>query len=243
MELWQSVIRRDDVVLDVGANVGAFTIPLAEMVGDAGVVHAFEPDPRNFQTIAAQTVLNSKLNVRLHQAAVGSVDGHFPMAQYATHRQLINFGDRSLLLKRMMFDNEEQVNSRVMTIDSMQLDRCDFVKLDIQGMEMAALVGMKATLERLHPFVFLENDTGDAETFLFLRDLGYICRWHVSRLFRPHNFNNATKDVFGGSVSKNMICVAPTINMRHSVLFPEEHMPRVELDDSGAVVHSGPVLV
>ena len=68
-------IKRGDVVLDVGANVGYYTLIFAECVGETGKVFAFEPDPTNFALLKKNIEANGVKNVVLVQKAVSDTTG------------------------------------------------------------------------------------------------------------------------------------------------------------------------
>src|SRR4029077_19152386 len=74
-ELFQRVVHPGDLVVEVGANIGAHTVELARLVGSDGEVHAFEPQRIVFQTLCANVALNQLTNVRTLQAAVGAQCG------------------------------------------------------------------------------------------------------------------------------------------------------------------------
>ena len=71
-----SSFRAGDVVIEVGANVGAHTVALARIVGGGGMVMAFEPQRLAFQSLCANVALNNLANVWCHQAAFGDAVGH-----------------------------------------------------------------------------------------------------------------------------------------------------------------------
>lgn len=64
-------IQPGSVVLDIGANVGYFTAHISKLVGSAGRVHAFEPEPRNFSLLSSNVAANHLQNVVLHPMALG----------------------------------------------------------------------------------------------------------------------------------------------------------------------------
>jgi hypothetical protein len=96
----------------------------------------------------------------------------------------------------------------VMTIDGLCLPRCDFIKIDVEGMERAVLAGAVATIARCKPFLYVENDRADrsAELIRFLDRLGYAMYWHKPPLYNPKNYAGNPHNVFGGLVSGNMLC-------------------------------------
>src|SRR5207253_6545315 len=72
-------VREGDVVLDIGANIGYYTLVFAELVGDSGRVFAFEPEPANFALLSENTGLNGRANVTLVNAAVADAGGRLPL--------------------------------------------------------------------------------------------------------------------------------------------------------------------
>jgi len=74
-ELFESHIREGDVVLDLGANVGYFSLIAAKLVGENGKVYAFEPDPTNFSFLKKSVEINNYENVICEQKAVSNENG------------------------------------------------------------------------------------------------------------------------------------------------------------------------
>jgi FkbM family methyltransferase len=108
------------VVLDVGAQIGTHTLFLARKVGPAGRVLAFEPRRLIFQTLCGNMAINSLNNVHCWNAAVGAQSGEIVVPAY-DHQ--INSDMRTIRLGSSI--DGERVP--VLTIDSMQLARCDFL--------------------------------------------------------------------------------------------------------------------
>ena len=73
--LFSKVVKEGDVVIDVGANIGAFSIPLANLVGPKGAIVAFEPQRQLFQLLSANVALNELSNAFVYQKAVGEGGG------------------------------------------------------------------------------------------------------------------------------------------------------------------------
>jgi len=97
----------------------------------------------------------------------------------------------------------------LMTVDSLALNACHFIKLDVEGMEIAALEGARATISRHAPLLYVENDRSDRSAALIslLLDLGYRLFWHQPTLFHPDNFTGRVDNVFGSIRSINMLGV------------------------------------
>lgn len=129
------------VVLDIGANVGFYTLLAARAVGDTGAVYAFEPHPRTCASLRANVERNGFENVEVIEAAVSErpTTLQLYMSETATHSGL----------HRTMADRDPTaVDVPAMAIDDLELPRVDLIKMDIEGEEPAALRGLSRTLDR-----------------------------------------------------------------------------------------------
>jgi FkbM family methyltransferase len=142
-ELVREAVRPGDTVLDVGANIGYYTLHFAKLVGPTGRVFAFEPDPRNFALLRRNVAQNGYTNVTLVQKAVAAQTG--PLRLY---RNSANRGDHRVYAS--------DAGRESIAIDAIRLDdffadyrgRVNFIKFDIQGAEAAAWHGMSQLLAR-----------------------------------------------------------------------------------------------
>lgn len=141
--LLQAFLRPGDVLLDIGANIGWFTVIGSKCVGAAGRVLSFEPDPFNLSLLRRNLRLNRCTNVDVYPIAVTEKQGRSIL-----YRSTDNQGDHQLAV---IADRQEWVSVRTDTIDQVlagRAGRIAFVKIDTQGSEAAILAGMDATLAR-----------------------------------------------------------------------------------------------
>jgi FkbM family methyltransferase len=221
--LFRIIVQPGRTVLDIGANVGAHTVELSRLVGPAGVVHAFEPQRLIFQLLCANLALNNCTNVFTRQAAVGAACGTIPVPSPDPARRC-NYGGLSLLDQTA----GEAVPS--LTIDSLDLNDCQFIKIDIEGMETEALRGAAATIARFRPMLYVENDrqARSAELIGLLQQYSYRLYWHLPPLYNANNFRADADNIFGDKVSVNMIGIPAEVpqslsNLRE-VTGPTDHV-------------------
>ena len=170
-------IRPGDVVLDIGANIGYYTIQFAHLVGARGKVVAFEPDSVNFNLLEQSVKANRLSNIELVNAAISDRRG-----RHVLHRSRKNPGDHQLFDSG---EDRETIEVEVTTLDEFFVGRnprVDFIKMDIQGSELHALNGAKGLLSA-NPFVKLTCEFWPAglqkagadprELLLQLRRLGF----------------------------------------------------------------------
>jgi FkbM family methyltransferase len=142
-ELIASLVRPGDTVLDLGANIGYYTLLAARVVGPSGCVYAFEPDPVNFALLRQNVAANGYRNVVLCPLAVSDRCGDAQLFLSTT-----NAGDHQLFASA---EGRQSVAAKVVTLDSYfekYPGRIDLIKMDIQGCECAALAGMRGLLAR-----------------------------------------------------------------------------------------------
>jgi len=160
--IFARVLRPGDSVLDVGANMGVYTVLAARLVGPAGSVHAFEASPAILPQLAANVRLNRLTNVRIHANAVADRCGGRAFS-LATPE---NTGLSSL---RPLAERTAGVTDvAAIALDSLldDLPPIRLAKLDVEGAEFLALQGMRELIRRDRPFIVLEL------TDAFLRELG-----------------------------------------------------------------------
>jgi FkbM family methyltransferase len=166
--LFKTLVHSDDCVLDVGANIGWYTILAAKLVGPNGQVHAFEPDPPLASTIQINLEHNDLSNATVHWAAVSDTCGDVYFYQWSGQ----NMGLSSL--------RDLGLSSTMLTIASITLDslldtlpKVSLVKIDVEGAEYKVLKGMKGLLLRDKPNLILEvtgsflKQLGDSEDLVF----------------------------------------------------------------------------
>jgi FkbM family methyltransferase len=136
-------IRPGMTVIDVGANIGYYTLVFADLVGPSGRVIAFEPDPDLFNAAVENVRLNGKAGtVQLHNCALGAQP-----AELYLQRGQVNSGDNRL--HRSDPGTARSVAVRVLRLDDvLSSEKVDWIKVDVQGWECDVFEGMDQTLVR-----------------------------------------------------------------------------------------------
>lgn len=135
-----------NVVIDVGANIGYYTILLADKVGKTGRVYAFEPDKINFEILKKNIEANNLKNVEIINAAVGSKTGKIKL-----HKSKENLGDHKLY-----GDDKEIEEVKIIKLDEFIKEKVDVIKVDTQGWEPEVIKGAKKIIAKNRPIMFLE---------------------------------------------------------------------------------------
>jgi FkbM family methyltransferase len=179
----RAFVRSGQTAIDLGANMGYFTLLFARLVGPGGHVLAFEPDPENFELLERNVRANRYANVTLSQNAVSDHPGTALL-----YRSPVNPGDHRLV----DVGNREAVEVQVITLDEAlpEVHRTvHWIKMDIQGAEVAALRGMQSIIRSAGEMSIVTEfcpraivDFGDdpAELVALLAEAGF----HVGQLGR-----------------------------------------------------------
>jgi FkbM family methyltransferase len=137
-ELVRSIVKEGMIVVDVGANIGYYTLLAAQLVGKTGKVFAFEPDPYNHSLLSKNTKINGYSNVVTVQKAVYSNSKNVEL-----HLDKRNLGGHSLSTANVHEDKS-------VTVPATSLDdffekahlKISLVKIDVQGLETTVIEGM-----------------------------------------------------------------------------------------------------
>ena len=186
----KQIIKNGDTVLDLGANIGVYTLIFAKLVGKSGHVFAFEPDPTNFEILSKNVKENKHENVTLVQKAVSEKNDKIKLfvskRNHASHR---------------IFDSEEKRNS--IEVDVITLDTyfkkiknpINFIKMDVEGVEGATLLGASNIIKNSKDLVIM------MEYFpKWIRKYGMnpeeILDSLIEKKFKLFNINQKEKKIF-----------------------------------------------
>ncbi len=214
-------IKPSDVVFDIGSNIGAFTIPFARRVGLSGKVYCFEPQESVFKLLENNVNMNNLKNIKIFRNGLGIKNQKIKFENF-NYEEQGNFGGISLKKKN---NKEVKINKKkkkqivqVLKLDEfLNLDRCDFLKIDVESMELEVLKGGMSFLKKFNPIIWIENhDKFPNKLNKFLLKNHYNPYWVKSRLFNPNNFLRNTVNYF------NQICT------QNVLAFPKEKDPKLD---------------
>jgi len=204
-EVFKKQIKEGDIVLDIGAGIGYFTLIAARSVGNTGKVYAFEPEPTNYSIVEKNIQLNRYHNVILIQMAVSNKNGKCKF-----------YLDKKDLGKHSLFGNgKDFIEIRTTRLDDYFKDeKIDFIKMDIQGAEWLALKGMVSILKRnknikiyteLDPASLRKSDTEPQKYMKMLMDFGFNLYEINERTQKLELLEKIPDKIYGAGI--NLLCL------------------------------------
>jgi len=196
--LLSRMLKPGDLCIDVGANVGALSLSMAKKVLPGGVVFAFEPGEKNYKRLCSNLMLNTELNqiTRAVRAGVSNKKGVLYWNEDPK-----NVGNAHLL-------SEQGESISVDTLDHFALqyaiDHVDFIKIDVEGMELEVLQGSIQLISKYKPLIVFETNTVfeslrgislREKIFTLLSSVDYaFIRWSGQNFVQVKDLNQSASD-------------------------------------------------
>jgi FkbM family methyltransferase len=178
--LIRRMMHQSKTFIDLGANIGYFSLVAAQAMEMDGMIYSFEPDPDTYALLVRNIAANDFHNrIEAIPTAIADQKGTFTFHQY-----LSDAGSSSLILRELPIKDSIEVG--VTTLDLWAEERgwpdIDFVKMDIEGAEISALRGMHEVSKRNDGLKLIIEFNAEAlesasknneELFSILRSLGF----------------------------------------------------------------------
>jgi FkbM family methyltransferase len=173
------IVKGAKVIIDAGAHAGSHTI-LYKSINPDVTIHAFEPQLKMFELLSYNIKQNNFNDVFLYNLALANKayttrmatsvsDAHYDEnhnhvmlengeLDYVVHTN-ISYGDDNVFNLGGVGFGEDGEEVSTVTIDSLNLEQCDFIKMDIEGAEPLALSGATETIKKFYPAILFEHNT------------------------------------------------------------------------------------
>jgi len=165
--LFKNLIQKGNVVYDIGAHVGYFSLFLGELVGESGRVLAFEPNPFNVKYLRQHLDMNDINNVDVFEFALSDENGE---------SFFINKKDTSTGCLSSHGIMRVETYTIDYLVDSGKIPPPDYIKIDVEGAELLVLKWARRTLEKYTPSIFLATHSPVLKDSCinFLKIIGYF---------------------------------------------------------------------
>ncbi len=178
LQFVEKSLKKGDVFIDIGANIGLYTLVASKLVGENGKVIAFEPLMQSYHSLKKNVSINSRKNIVLENLAIAEMNTQIDIFY---NRKAANLGMASSYLNEYSDSHEANAVSIDLYLKKHPLTSIELIKIDIEGGEYSALVGMKDTLINYTPKLLLEIDEdilsftpySERDILDYLENLGY----------------------------------------------------------------------
>jgi FkbM family methyltransferase len=187
------IIESSKVMLDIGSHVGYHSIAYAKMNPNVKVI-AFEPQPEIYSLLTFNVKENgyedriSTMNVCVGHKEIKTTLGELPKMHI---ENIYNMGGRGI--------GDGETNTNMITIDSLNLDRVDYMKIDVEGAEHLVIAGAEQTIRKFKPIIYFEDlnrlDTG------FLEKIEALHIPDAYQLLRDYGYNNFQNVAFSNVIA------------------------------------------
>ncbi|RZD43510.1 MAG: hypothetical protein CXT78_08075 [Thaumarchaeota archaeon] len=144
------ILKKNDVIIDVGAHIGTYSIPIATQIGESGKILAFEPNPKNAMVLRKNIELNKLNNIIVFENAASSKNQVVKLT----------LSNDPMLSMITSSEDEKIVKIECIPLDSLikklELKKVDWLKIDAEGSEISILEGSIEILEKFHPKIIIE---------------------------------------------------------------------------------------
>lgn len=182
IKIFKKHIKKGDIVVDVGANIGAHTLVLSKLVG-GGKVFAFEPHPQIADRLKKNLEVNNISNVKVFETAASDTEGRITF--YGVNSNDSNKG-KSSIYKEHVGNSSEAFDVEVNTLDNVARDNSwenvSFIKIDTEGNDLKVIFGAEKIISHFKPSILFEySKEAWAMSGLTLDD--------AQKFFNKHNYN------------------------------------------------------
>ena len=211
LSLMLKFIMKDDVVFDIGANIGAFTVPFAKKVGDFGEVYSFEPQKLIYEILNENVNKNKLKNVKVFNIGVGKKEEELELNDI-DYSKVGNFGGVSFKYESSSFTKNiknKKYKVKVKNLDQLtEIKKCNFIKMDVEFMELEILTGGKNFLKKFRPILWIENhELYPNKINKFLLENDYNAYWVYSTAFNKSNYFINDNNYFGELGTLNTLAI------------------------------------
>jgi len=207
-KLLKKVLHSGDEVVDVGANIGMFSLAARHHIGNEGTIYAFEPNPEVRRRLNRNIEINQISNITVYPVGLGETEGQFVL--YVPH---VNTGEGSL----SCFTDHEYKRDKYWEVpvdvkigdDLLQEVNPRLIKVDVEGAEVGVFKGISKLINRCKPLIIAEYVPQHISRFGHtFADIQSIAQEHSYNIFQlglvktPAGYDTSLTPVGGDVVGK-----------------------------------------
>ena len=190
-------VKSSDVVIDVGANIGLFSLILSDLVGDIGKVYSFEPIPMLHRKLVNNIRINNVNNIETIEKGIGNSESEIEIFMNPEQSGLSS----AVVKPSGKFISQKIKLTSLDNFFSSRKEKISFIKIDTEGYEPQVLIGAKGLIKRDKPIIYIElggdHQKTSAESLKILKELNYTCEADnidLSKIYAGVNFIATPED-------------------------------------------------
>ena len=168
-------VKKNQNVIDVGANIGRYSFKLSQIIGKKGLVYAFEPMHKSYLTLLSLIIFSGIKNILPFNLALSNKSSFVMMKEFEsqTTKKYKNYVFGTQPESRIVNNEKDSVIKYSIKLDEMKLKKkISFIKIDCEGFELQVLKGAKYTIKKNKPVILVEHSNLNTISS-FLVSLGY----------------------------------------------------------------------
>jgi FkbM family methyltransferase len=164
-------VKKNQITIDIGANIGRYSFELSNIVGKKGLVYAFEPMHKSYLTLLALIIMNDIKNIIPFNLALSDKSSFVRMIEFSS------LGKKSYIFStqtesRIVNNKKNSIIKHSIKLDDLKIKKkISFIKIDCEGSEMKVLKGGKNLIKVNKPVLLVENL--DNKIPKYLKSFGY----------------------------------------------------------------------
>ncbi len=183
-KMLEDIIKPEMTVLDIGANIGYYSLMMLELIGNKGKLIAVEPSPSNIEILKKNLLLNKYNNIEVHNAAISDENG----TKKFFLSEMSNLNTLNYTEKKSLNLTGETINVKTLTVPQIMEGRnLDLIRMDVEGHEVEVLNGLIPNIgvNNLYPSIIFET--------------------HRSRYNNEHSMEKTLKNLFAKNYKVSML--------------------------------------
>ena len=183
-KMLENIIKPEMTVLDIGANIGYYSLMMLELIGNKGKLIAVEPSPSNIEILRKNLLLNKYNDIEVHNAAISDENG----TKKFFLSEMSNLNTLNYTEKKSLNLTGETINVKTLTVPQIMEGRnLDLIRMDVEGHEVEVLNGLIPNIgvNNLYPSIIFET--------------------HRSRYNNEHSMENTLKNLFAKNYKVSML--------------------------------------
>jgi len=220
-ELIKNIVKEGMICIDLGSNLGYYTLLESKLVGNSGKVIAFEPSPVTYEHFKKNLEINQTTNVDHFNIALGDTNGKvkFLVSKLSNWCRVVDDSTTT-------FD-DNVIKVPMLTLDTFssehQLNKIDFIRMDIEGYELKAYSGMTQVIKKFKPDLYIEihpSLIGIEKTIEFLLQLkedGYEIKHYTHRISDTPWIFNKKNDILETTIEELIKKLPDMLDLNFSI--------------------------